>query len=416
MTVRRLLAALAATVALLVLVAGPASAGPLVDRAAEALRRDTVFVDDTAERKISGADAEEIRERIRRVGKPIFVAVLPQAATAEAGGDPARLAVVLGRATRREGTYAVLAGNSFRAASTTLATGAAGSLATTAFDSRRSEGPTAVLLDFVDRVGQSSSGASSGGEQGRFDGSEGSGGSSGGGATSLLLPLLLLGAVGGGGGYLFWRKRKKAQEVQDARESLRPELQLLADDVMDLEPDVALHPDAQGDYDAAVSRYRAANAAMDQVRSMAQVDRLRRVLAEGNYAMSRARARVDGREPPPPPPELASTGPNQEPAVVVDERGEPAYAGYGGGWYGGGGWFGGGDLLSGILIGSMLGGGGWGWGGGYGHDSGHHDHGGDSGDQGGGDWGGGDFGGGDFGGGDFGGDFGGGDFGGGGDF
>ncbi len=234
-----------------------------------------------------------------------------------------------------------------------------------------------MLLDFVDRVNQSAGGSSTGSRQGRFEGSEGSGGSSGGG-TGLLLPVLLVGAVGGGGGYVLWRKRKKAREaeaVQDARESLRPELQLLADDVLDLEPDVALHPDAQGDYDAAVSRYRAANAAMDQVRSMAQVDRLRRVLAEGNYAMARARARVDGREPPPPPPELAAAGPNREPAVVVDERGEPAYAGYGGGWYGGGGWFGGGDMLTGILIGSALGGGGFGWGGGYGHDHGHGDHG-----------------------------------------
>ncbi|MBA2750698.1 MAG: hypothetical protein H0U41_00450 [Actinobacteria bacterium] len=234
----------------------------------------------------------------------------------------------------------------------------------------------------------------------------------------LLVPVLLVGAAGGGGGYWLWRKRKKAQEVQDAREGLRPELQLLADDVLDLEPELALHPDAQADYAAAVSRYRAANAAMDQVRSMAQVERLRRILAEGNYAMARARARVDGREPPPPPPELASPGAHQEPAVVVDERGEPAYAGYGGGWYGGGGWFGGGDMLTGILIGSALGGGGWGggWGGGYGHDHGGDDHGGDAGD-GGGDFGGGDFGGGDFGGSDFGGgDFGGGDFGGGGDF
>jgi hypothetical protein len=408
MTMRRLIAVLVGIAVLLILGAGPASAGPLVDRAAETLRRDPVFVDDAAERKISGGEAEQIRERIRKSGQPVFVAVLPQAATAEAGGDPTSVATALGQATGLQGTYAVLVGTSFRASSSSLPRGTAGTLATAAFQRSRDQGPGAVLLDFVDRVDKSASGASSGSREGR---SEGSGDSSGG--VGLLVPVLLVGAAGGGGGYWLWRKRKKAQEVQDAREGLRPELQLLADDVLDLEPELALHPDAQADYDAAVSRYRAANAAMDQVRSMAQVERLRRILAEGNYAMARARARVDGREPPPPPPELASPGAHQEPAVVVDERGEPAYAGYGGGWYGGGGWFGGGDMLTGILIGSALGGGGWGggWGGGYGHDHGGGDHGGDAGD------GGGDFGGGDFGGGDFGGgDFGGGDFGGGGDF
>ncbi|MBA2752692.1 MAG: hypothetical protein H0U41_10760, partial [Actinobacteria bacterium] len=219
---RRLIAVLIGIAVLLIVGASPASAGPMVDRAAEALRRDPVFVDDAAERKISGGDAEQIRDRIRKGGKPVFVAVLPQAAIAETGGDPAQLALALGRATRKDGTYAVLAGNSFRAASTTLATGAAGSLATTAFDSHRSEGPAAVLLDFVDRVNQSTSGASSGGrQQGRSDGSEESGGSSGDG-VGFVLPVLLLGAAGGGGGYLLWRKRKKAQEVQDAREGLRP--------------------------------------------------------------------------------------------------------------------------------------------------------------------------------------------------
>ncbi|HSH61965.1 MAG TPA: hypothetical protein VK988_20410, partial [Acidimicrobiales bacterium] len=292
MTVRRLLAALAVISVTMLLGTGQASAGPLIDRAAEALRREPVFVDDAAQSKAS-VNADQIRDRIRKGGAPVFVAVLPGAADGEADGDPAKVATALGQATGLQGTYAVLVGTRFRAASNSLPRGVAGTLATAAFQRSRDQGPTAVLLDFVDRVNQSSSGASSGSRQDRFEGSEGSGRSSGGGGTSLLLPVLLLGAAGGGGGYLFWRKRKKAQEVQDARESLRPELQLLADDVMDLEPDVALHPDARGDYDAAVSRYRAANAAMDQVRSIAQVDRLRRVLAEGNYAMARARARVD---------------------------------------------------------------------------------------------------------------------------
>ncbi len=415
MTWRRLLAAVVAVSVLLTVAGAPAHAGPLVDRAAQALKSDPVYVDEGAEARIGTGEADGLRERIRNGDQPVFIAILPEATSAEVGGDAGQVALALGRATGRQGTYAVLVGRSLWAASTRLRPGQAGSLATAASERNRDGAPQTVLLDFVDRVNQSGDAAPSRGQEQPSQGSEGSDGRSGSG-IGLLLPLLLVGAVGGGGGFLLWRGRKKARELQDARESLRPDLQVLADDVLTLEPQITLHPEAQADYDAAVNRYRAADAAMDQLRSMAQVDRLRRVLAEGNYAMARARARVDGREPPAPPPELATTGPNKEPAVVVDERGEPAYAGYGGGWYGGGGWFGGGDLLTGILIGGALGGGGWGggWGGGHGHEHGGEDHGGDSGSEGGGDSGGGDFGGGDFGGGDFGGgDFGGGAFGGG---
>jgi LPXTG-motif cell wall-anchored protein len=391
-------------VIVVVAAAGTAHAGPIVDRAAEALRRDPVYVDEGARSAISGDEAERIRDRIRRGRQPVFVAVLPREAASEVGGDPGQVAAAVGEGSGLQGTYAVLVGDSFRAASTRLPRGEAGALATAAFQRSRDGGRGAVLLDFVDRVNEA--GAASRGSQGGEDIAESSDGESGT-SLGLVLGVLLVAGLVGGGGFMLWRRRKQAREVEAARQELRPELQMLADDVVALEPQVTLHPEAEADYDAAVNRYRAADAAMLQVRSIEQVGRLRRVLAEGNYAMARARARVDGREPPPPPPELASVGSQQEPAVVVDERGEPSYAGYGGGWYGGG-WFGGGDLLTGILIGQALGG--WGWGGGWGH---HHDHGQDGGDSGdsGGDFGGGDFGGGDFGGGDFGGgDFGGGDF------
>ncbi len=386
---RRATVLLVAVMAAMVVGARPATAGPVLDRAAEALERDPLFVDPAAERKISDEEAERLRERIRAGDEPVFVAVLPAAAVDEAGGR-GRLAVALGEATGIRGTYGVVAGDRFEAASYYLPTGMAGSLANNALQRHRDEGTAAVLLNFVEQVQEARPATGSRSRPEAFD--EGTDRGSG---TSLLLAVLVLGVIGGGG-FLVWQGRKRAREVKEARDSLRPELQVLADDVLALESQVTLHPEARADYDAAVSRYRSAEAALPQVRSVDQADRLRRVLGEGSYAMSRVRARIDGRAPPPPPPELARTGPNQEPAVVVDERGEPAYAGYGGGWYGGGGWFGG-DLLTGILIGSALGGPGWGWG---------HDHGHDGGDQGGGDWGG-DFGGGDFGGGDFGG---GGDF------
>ena len=183
---------------------------------------------------------------------------------------------------------------------------------------------------------------------------------------------------------------------------------------MELEPDVSLHPDARPDYDAGVTRYQSAKAALEYADDRIDLVRVERVIDEGRYAMARARAVIDGRPAPPPPESLAQPGRHGEPPIELDDQRQPVYAGYGGGWYGGGGWFGGGSggLLTGLLLGQMLGGGwGGGWGGGY--YGGQDDGGGDSGGgDSGGDWGGGDFGGGDFGGGDFGG----GDFGGGGDF
>ena len=188
---------------------------------------------------------------------------------------------------------------------------------------------------------------------------------------------------------------------------------MLADDVVNLEPQVELHPDARPDYEAAVSRYRVAQEALRSTGQPIDLVRVGRLLDEAQYAMARAKALVEGREPPPPPSDLTQPGRRGEPPVDLDERGQPAYVGGGSPFYGGG-WFGGGGRpddrpVPGPDAGRRLGLGG-------GHDTNvyvdNDGSGGDGGDQGG-DVGGGDWGGG-IGGGDWGGG-GGGDWGGGGD-
>jgi hypothetical protein len=214
------------------------------------------------------------------------------------------------------------------------------------------------------------------------------------------------------------RRNRRLEEERAERaahlELLRAELSIVADDVLRLEDDVVLHPDARDDYEAAVERHRIAAAALDSSEPVDPV-RVERVVAEARYAMSRARAIIDGRQPPAPPDELRQPGRHQEPPLDVDEQGVPVYAGgqpfYGGGWYGGVG--GGSGLFTGLLLGSMLGGpfgfGGFGWGGGWGGGGdviiNNEGDGGGWGDGGGGGWG--DMGGGDWGGG---GDMGGGDW------
>ena len=143
---------------------------------------------------------------------------------------------------------------------------------------------------------------------------------------------------------------------------LKAEISVLASDVVRFEPEVQLHPDARSDFDAAVNRYRAAQAALEHIDEPIDLVRVARIVAEARYSMDRVGAIVDGREPPPPPEELQRVGRHGEPAVTLGENREPMYVGYPGGY--GGGWFGGtgSGLFSGLLIGSMLGGGFGGWG------------------------------------------------------
>ena len=399
----KLLAAALAMVA--GLMAAPAAAqttatSTLAEAAVE-LRRDPVFVHPDADPSISDSAADDLRDAIAESGEPIFIAVLPADAVDEVGGDANGLPRAMFEQVGLSGTYGVVAGRSFRAGSNERSD--ADNAATAAVNANRNGGLEAILSDFVSRM---TSGEPAAGGNG--SGGVGTIGRDSGDDTSGASGLACLGVLGLGGIAAFVvtrrRKRQREAEVVARREGMRPYLQMLGDDVMQLEHEVTLKPDARDEYDAAVNRFRAGSAALDAVRTDADLDRVERVIAEGNYAMARCRAVIEGREPPAPPPDLAAPGRQNEPPVVIQE-GRPTY-GYGGGWYGGGGWFDGGGLLTGILIGGMLGGGGGGfggWGGGH-NDHGNHDSGG---------WSGGDSGGFDVGGGDFVGDFGdvgGGDF------
>ena len=394
-----------ATVLLSFLLAAPAAAQTatqtLVGEAGQELRRDSVFVHPDANPSISDDAADDLRQKINDSGEPIFIAVLPPSAIDEVGGNANDLPRAVREATGLSGTYGIVAARSFRAASDDRAD--ADSLATAAVRQNGSRGLDAILTAFVDGLTSGSQGGSSGGGVGTIGGDRAEEESSG---VAGLACLGVLG-LGGVGAFIATRRRKRQQEaaVLARREGLRPYLQMLGDDVMQLEHEVTLKPDARDEYDAAVARFRAGSAALDAVRTDADIDRVERVISEGNYAMARCRAVIEGREPPAPPPDLVAPGRQNEPPVVIQE-GRPSY-GYGGGWYGGGGWFDGGGLLTGILIGGMLGGGG----GGFGGWGGGHDHGGSGGNDNDSDrWGGGGF---DVGGGDFGGDFGdvgGGDF------
>ena len=398
---------------------GAQAADDPVAEAAAALTSDPVFVDPTAERALDAGEASDLRASIRDAGTPVFVAVLPGSA-----GDAGAVVRSLVDEVGLSGTYAAIVGNEFRAVSTQLAD--ADEIATSAFQAESGSGQAAVLERFVEDVAAAGTAGRGTGGTGAFqdDGSRGPGDADDDGGASLL-PIGLLAA--GGVGALAWSRRRNRQRENQRREDrrtrlaadtqiLRAELSVVADDVLRLEPEVDLHPEARADYEAAVERHRIASAALDYADEAVDLVRVERVVSEARYAMARARAIIRGHEPPPPPDELRQPGRHQEPPLDLDERGVPVYAG-GQPFYGGGGWFGGGvgagtGLFGGLLLGSMLGGpfgwgGGWGWGGPVIMGGGWGD-GGDGGDGGGwGDGGGFDMGGGDWGGG---GDMGGGDW------
>ncbi|HET8789277.1 MAG TPA: hypothetical protein VFO47_11080, partial [Actinomycetes bacterium] len=120
------LAALAGMVlCLLVGLAGPAAAGPWVDRTAGQLRDAPLYVNPSARPTLSLVDRERISARLALAGTPIFVAVLPAQALAEAGGSANDLASQVATSVGKPGTYLVVAGAEEGAGSNTLDPGAA---------------------------------------------------------------------------------------------------------------------------------------------------------------------------------------------------------------------------------------------------------------------------------------------------
>src|SRR5688500_12140068 len=230
----------------LALVPGPAaSAQDVVGEAAAALATDPVYVDSSAERALSAAEADRVRQRIESSDAgPVYVAVLPSSAKSAGGGSAQGVAQAIAQRLGRQGTYAVVAGGSFAAGNTNER--GYGDLAEAALDARRDEGTSAVLLDFVDRVAQQRAGGSGG--------SGGGGGGGGGGSgvgTLLLLPLLALGA----GAFLLSRRRRgkeREAEIAELRENVRDDLIALGDDIRALDLDVEMpgvDPRAKADYD-----------------------------------------------------------------------------------------------------------------------------------------------------------------------
>jgi hypothetical protein len=367
--------------------AAPAAAQDELSAAVEALQGGDVYVaPDT------GVDAGEIQEAIADRDLDINVAVLPE------GTEAAQAAGPIYSRVGEEVPLVVVAGSEIVAGPGAELRG----MAADAAEANRGESAQTVLLDFIERVGDEDSGVGAGG-------------------------WILL-ALAGAGGTAFvisrrQRRRQEAAEFAEVKENARDDLVALGDDIRALEVDMdmpGVADEAKADYSTAVDAYGRADQTWRLAQRPDDLEPVGAALEEGRWAMTSARARLDGREPPERRApcffdprhgpssrdvEWAPVGgePRMVPACEADaqrvERGDdpearevtvggqrmpywaagPMYVPFMGGFYGAG-------LLPGLLIGTSLGGM-------WDEPSG--------GDFGGGDWGGGDFGGGDFGGGDF---------------
>ena len=256
-----------------------------LSRAADELRTDAVYVDPDAERALSADEAERLREQIRSANAgPIRIAVLPESAKDEAGGDAGAAAREIAESVGEPGTYAVIVGSSFRAGETGSLPAAR--LASEALAAKRSEGAAAVLSDFVSRVEEARRGGSS----------PGSGDPGGGGGGLFLLALLAIPALLFG---LSRRRRRREQRDQlaEVKEFARDDLVALGEDIRALDLDVEMpsaSPEAKQHYSRAVECYQAADEAWDAARRVEDMEGVSSLLEEGRYEMTAAKAALAG--------------------------------------------------------------------------------------------------------------------------
>ena len=283
--------------------AGPAWAGPWVDRAAGNLRDDPVYVNPSARPTLPLRVQERIRARLVAVGTPVFVAILPGQALGEAGGDANRLAALVAASVGRPGTYLVVAGGEEGAGSNTLAPGQAANLATVAF--RRHPELATATMDFISRVEDAAGTppATTPPAQpppGQQDAD---------GNTVLVVLLAVAGALALAVLLALFRENRlerrsvlSGHQFGEARSASEDDLNALADDLrnlnVDLQAEEAGNPQAVNQYTRAYEYLERAEEAFERARSPADLARVSSALESGQYAMAAARAMVEGGDPP----------------------------------------------------------------------------------------------------------------------
>jgi hypothetical protein len=301
---RRVALAVAGALALVAAGALPAAAGPWVDRATGGLRDDPLYVHPQARRTLTPAAAAQVRARIAGTGTPLFVAVLPRQALAEAGGSPGRLAAMVAGSLGRPGTYLTVAGGRPGAGSDTLARGEAAGLARSAFRAHPGDLRGAVL-DFVGRVDRAAGvPATTTAAPPPAAGEDAAARDT---ALQLVLVFALIAALAVFGSVAAQRlgarrRLQRGREVAEVRAVVEQDLRALGDDLRDLDVDLraveAEHPRAVDQYSRAYQQLERASEAFERATAVEDMAPVSSALESGRFAMDATRALFEGRDAP----------------------------------------------------------------------------------------------------------------------
>lgn len=360
--------------------------GTGLDSVAEALKKSPVYVDPRAREQLSEADAVHLAKKIEDAGKPVFVAVLPEAAEF----PPKTLMRDLRTQVGIAGVYAVHLGDGFNANadSSVMSRNAVGNL-TGAVKRSHSGDPEGLLAAFVDQATEQAKGQAPATWSGSED-DEGSGG------AAVLLTVGAVAAVGGGGYALYRRSQKKREraELDALRVVVDEDITAFGEELdrLDFHPSEPGADDAmRQDYTHALDTYDKAKDLMAAAARPQDVQPVTAALEEGRFALATLAARRAGAPVPErrapcffdprhgpsaidamwaPPHGMPRNVPaceadagllaaGQEPMArqVRTARGSqpywnagPSYAPWAGGYFGGTG-----SMLGGLLVGTMLG-------------------------------------------------------------
>ena len=301
---RRAVVALAGALAVVAVTALPAVAGPWVDRTTGSLRDDPLYVHPSARPTLAPAAAGQVRARIARTGTPVFVAVLPRQALAEAGGSAGKLAAMVAGSLGRPGTYLVVAGGRQGAGSDTLGQGEAAGLAGSAFRAHRGD-LRAAVLDFVGRVDRAAGvPATTAAPPQPASGQDAAARET---ALQLVLVFALIAALAVfasiAARHLGARRGLRlGQEVAEVRAVVEQDLRALGDDLRDLDVDLraveAEHPRAVDQYSRAYEQLERASEAFERATTVEDMAPVSSALESGRFAMDAARAMFEGGEAP----------------------------------------------------------------------------------------------------------------------
>ncbi|MFJ1681050.1 hypothetical protein ACIODT_40300 [Streptomyces sp. NPDC088251] len=283
------LAALALMVCAMFTPVSAHAAGAGLDSVAEALKKSPVYVDPRARDQLSEADAVNLAKKIEDAGKPLFVAVLPEAAEF----PPETLMRDLRTQVGITGVYAVHLGGGFNANadSSVMSRNAVGNL-TGAVKRSHSGDPEGLLTAFVDQATEQAKGQAPATWSGSED-DEGSGG------AAVLLTVGTVAAVGGGGYALYRRSKKKREraELDALRVVVDEDITAFGEELDRLD----FHPSEPGadnamrqDYTHALDTYDKAKELMATAARPQDVQPVTAALEEGRFALATLAARRAG--------------------------------------------------------------------------------------------------------------------------